>query len=119
MEDIRFIFTITEYIDRPRTVMGNCIYYNLANGNKVKAWCYSTGIRAEVISKTQGHIDGVDLPFYRYLSPVRCSRNAPDWTQFIDKGKWNFEDQFPHTLPSEADYRKLSAALNQYIEMFE
>ena len=119
MENIRFIACIADYIDRPKIVVGNCIYYSLDNGNRVKAWCYSSGVRAEVISKTQGHIDSIDIPFDRYFAPVRCSSNAPWWTQFIDKGKWNFEDIYPHTRPSDDDHQNIANALSLFIELFE
>jgi hypothetical protein len=36
MENIKFIKEITYYVDKPRTIIGNCVDYNFANGNKVE-----------------------------------------------------------------------------------
>lgn len=121
MEDIRFISKITSYIKKDQVTIGNSIYYNLENGNKVKMWCYSTGVTAEVINKTVGHIDQVDFPFYRYFAPVQCKPNSPihpKWTQHIDHGKWHFEDEYPHVLSKPKDYKKLASALTAFIDMY-
>ena len=118
MEDIKFIKKITDYIELERTVVGNCIYYNLDNGNKVKLWCYELGVEANVINKANGKIDAVSFPFVNYFKPTRCSDNAPQWTQYIYDNKWNFEDLYPHTIPKEYDYKNLAKALITYIEMY-
>ena len=118
MENIKFIKKITDYVSQDRIIVGDCVYYNLANGNRVKLWCYEYGVRAEVINKTDGKIDSLDLPFANYFKPTQCSPNAPKWTQHIDKGQWYFENAYTHVLPKESDYMRLAEALEQYITMY-
>ena len=118
MEDIRFIKKITDYIEKDRTIIGNCIYYNLTNGNKVKFWCYEFGVKAEVINSINGKIDSIDLPFANYFKQTQCSPGAPKWTQHINNGQWYFEDMYKHVLPTESDYTNLAEALTMYIEMY-
>ena len=119
MENVKFIKKITDYINRDRTIIGNCIYYNLENGNKVKMWCYELGVKADVINKVDGRVDSVDFPFANYFKPTQCSPNSPKWTQHIDRGQWYFENAYKHVLPKENDYISLAKALNMYIEMYE
>ena len=119
MENIKFILKITDYVSGDREIIGNCVYYNLDNGNKIKLWCYEYGVEAEVINKTKGKIDHVVLPFKNYFAPTQCSSNAPKWTQHISNGKWNFEGQYAHVLPKESDYENLAEAIETYIEMYE
>ena len=119
MENIKFIKKITDYVREGRTIIGNCIYYNLANGNKVKLWCDTYGVRAEAINKIDGKIDSVDFPFANYFAPTQCGPNDTKWTQHIDYGKWRFEDTYKHVLPKESDYIRLAEALNVYIEMYK
>lgn len=119
MENIKFIKQITNYVEKDRVIVGNCVYYNLDNGNKVKLYCYDYGVRAEVINKVDGKVDNVDFPFANYFKPTQCSPNAPQWTQHIDKGKWYFENTYQHVLPKDTDYINLAKALTVYIEMYE
>ena len=121
MENIKFIEKITDYVFNglPRKIIGNCIYYELANGNRVKLWCYSSGVTAEVINKINGKIDSVEIPFGNYFKPTQCSSNAPTWTQHIDHGKWWFEDEYKHVLPTPDDYINLAKAIQEYIEMYK
>lgn len=118
MENVKFIKKITDYVMQDRTVIGNCVYYNLANGNKVKLWCYEYGVMAEVINKVQGKVDAIDFPFANYFKPTQCSQNAPKWTQHIDGDKWYFESAYTHVLPKESDYTCLAEALELYIKMY-
>ena len=118
MENIKFIKKITDYVSDDRTIIGNCVYYNLANGNKVKLWCDTYGVRAEAINKIDGKIDSVDFPFANYFAPTQCSPGAKMWTQHIDNGKWRFENTYKHVLPKESDYQRLAETLNMYIEMY-
>lgn len=119
MKNVKFIKKITDYVKGNRVVIGNCVYYNLENGNKVKLWCYELGVKAEVINKTDGKVDSVDFPFANYFKPTQCSANAPKWTQRIDGDKWYFENTYTHVLPKESDYMSLAGALNMFIEMYE
>ena len=119
MENIKFIRTITDYVKGQRTTIGNCVYYNFINGNKVKLWCYEYGVRAEVINKIEGKVDSVDFPFANYFEPTQCSEGAPKWTQYIDNGKWYFSEKYTHVLPKEKDYMNLARALREYIEMYK
>ena len=122
MKNIRFIKKITDYVVGrkavDKVVIGNCVYYNLANGNKVKLWCYERGVGAEVINKMDGKVDSVDFPFANYFKPTQCSSNAPQWTQRIDGNEWYFERVYKHVLPKESDYMKLAEALELYIAMY-
>ena len=119
MENIQFIEEITDYIEKERTIIGNCVYYNLPNGNKVKMWCYSMGVEAEVINKINGKVDTVNLPFANYFAPAQCSPKAPEWTKHIDNGRWYFSDKYNHVLPTEKDYMNLANALSMFIDMYE
>lgn len=119
MENIKFIKKITDYIEKDRTIIGDCIYYNLKNGNKIKLWCYSQGVEASAINKIDGEIDRVRFPFANYFEPTQCSNNAPKWTQHIDNGKWHFENMYTHVIPKDSDYINISKALSTYIEMYE
>lgn len=119
MENIKFIKEITQYIDRPRTIIGDCVYYNLKNGNKVKMWCCISGVEVSVINKIRGAVDMVAFPFANYFRPTQCSPNAPMWTQHIDHGKWYFSDQYSHVLPQKYDFINLAKALDTYIQMYE
>lgn len=123
MKNIKFIKEITDYVadDKAiisKTIIGNCVYYNLANGNKVKLWCYDYGVSAEVINKKDGKIDSIDFPFANYFAPTQCSANAPKWTQHIDGNKWYFENTYQHVLPKYSDYMRLAEALETYILMY-
>lgn len=118
MKNVKFIKEITSYLVQERTIIGNCVYYNLANGNKVKLWCYDYGVSAEVINKKDGKIDSVDFPFANYFAPTQCSANAPKWTQHIDGNKWYFENTYQHVLPKYSDYMRLAEALETYILMY-
>ena len=120
MENIKFILKITDYIKGDREIIGNCVYYNLDNGNKVKLWCYDCGVEAEVINKIKGKIDFVRFPFVNYFEPTQCSPGAPKWIQHItSSGTWFFEEKYAHVLPKESDYMNLAKALGTYIEMYE
>lgn len=79
MENIKFIRTITDFINRNRTIVGNCVYYALNNGNRIKTYCEQCGVRIEVHNKINGDIDGVYLPFTNYFAKKRCSPEAPLW----------------------------------------
>ena len=118
MENIKFIKKITDYIAKDRVIVGNCIYYNLANGNKVKLWCYDLGVEAKVINKIDGQVDTVRFPFANYFAPTQCSAGAPKWTQHIDNGRWWFSEMYSHVLPKDGDYIRLAEALHTYIEMY-
>ena len=120
MENIKFILKITGYVKGDREVVGNCVYYNLDNGNKVKLWCFEYGVGAEVINKINGKVDSVDFPFSHYFEAVQCSPSSPMWTQHITReGKWFFEGQYSHVLPKESDYDNLASAIETYIEMYK
>lgn len=119
MANIKFIKKITDYIERDRNIIGNFVYYNLANGNKAKLWCEEHGVIAEIINKTEGKVDRVTFPFSNYFEPVCCSPGAPAWTQTIKNDKWYFEDTYKHVLPKEYDYLNLAEAISTYIEMYE
>ena len=121
MENIKYINKITEYIAKPVTLkpIGNCIYIVLANGNRIKSYCESDGVRLEVINSKEGKVDSVFLPFCNYFQAVRCSANAPMWYQSIDRdGLWRFEKTYAHVLPKDSDYESLADAIIDYIEIF-
>ena len=121
MENIKYINKITEYIAKPVTLkpIGNCIYIVLANGNRIKSYCESDGVRLEVINSKEGKVDSAFLPFCNYFQAVRCSANAPLWYQSIDRdGLWRFEKTYQHVLPKDSDYESLADAITDYIELF-
>jgi hypothetical protein len=119
MEDIKFIKKITDYIGRKRTIIGNCVYYNLENGNKVKLWCEELYVEANVINKIGGKVDTVRFPFANYFAPTKCSPSSKEWTQHIYCGEWQFASMYVHVLPKENDYINLAKAISTYIEMYE
>ena len=119
MENIKFIKEVARYTDRQNVIIGDCLYYNLENGNKIKMWCYDRGVMAEVINKTTGKLDCVELPFRNYFEPKQCSPGAPKWSPYIYDGKWYFSDLYNHVVPNDNDYMCLAAALETYIGMYE
>ena len=118
MENIKFIKRITDDISMGRTIIGNCIYYDLANGNIAKIWCEELGVEINIINSTHGKVDNVYLPFANYFEAVQCSSNSPKWHQHIDKGHWYFEESYKHVLPKNSDYMRLAKAIETYINMF-
>lgn len=119
MENIRFVKEMMTYVDGVKqVVVGNCIYMQIGKYNRIKAHCESHSVILEVINIHSGKVDGVELPFSAYFEPVRCSASAPLWTQHIDRGKWNFEGQYAHILPKDADYLRIGAAITAYINLF-
>lgn len=118
MENIKFIKTITDQINREGIVAGNCIYFNLSDGNKAKTWCDELGVRIKIINRIDGEVDGVYLPFENYFNPTQCSKNAPKWYQHIDCGRWYFENQYTHVLPKEDDYKRIAEAMEKYMDIY-
>ena len=119
MENIKFILKFANEVPRGHKVVGNCVYFVLKNGNRVKAYCDEYGVILEVINNREGKIDSVKLPFSNYFQPVQCSQGAPAWYQTIEHGKWRFEETYKHVLPKLRDYQNLAEAMENYIAMFE
>ena len=118
-ENIKFINCITGYVHKDKIVIGDCVYYVLGNGNRVKAYCDEFGVRMEVINRKEGKVDAAYLPFKNYFQPTQCSPGAPTWYQHIEYGKWYFSDQYTHVLPKASDYRNLASAMETYMQMFD
>lgn len=119
MENIRFIERITDEIKRTRVIAGNCVYYELQHDNRAKAYCNEYGVWVEIINIAHGLIDKVHLPFSNYFEPVRCSKDAPEWTQCIENdGRWRFERMYSHVLPKPSDYKQIAFAMENYMELF-
>lgn len=119
MENIKFARSLTKYCIHERKEIGDNIFFTIGNGNVVKASCGSDSLFLVVINNVNGKIDSMEIPFSRYFKPVRCSNNAPFWTQRIESGKWCFENMYPNLVPTENDYTRFSKAVDEYIEMFE
>lgn len=124
MVDIRFIKDITAHnVRRHGIVLGNAIYYELESGLLAKAYCEETAAVAVIINPKQGEVDRVELPFRNYFDPAQCSDGAPLWYQHVTKmngePRWNFEKEYPHLAPKEADFRRLANAIQDYIDLFE
>lgn len=120
MASIKFIKQITDYINKERIIVGNCIYYKLKNNNRVKTWCDNDGVRIKIINCKEGEVDYTFLPFKNYFEPTQCSPGAPMWYQHIEDGnRWYFEETYSHVLPKERDYKRLANAMENYIQMFE
>lgn len=94
MINIKFIRKITDHVHRERKIIGNCVYYTLENGNRIKAYCESTGVKLEVINKMEGKVDTISLPFSNYFAPTQCS-------------------------PKDSDYDSLAQEIEEYICMYE
>ena len=119
MERVEFIREITQRSKRSeREEIGNCIFFRMKNGNVAKAYCVSNAATVEIISRTEGMIDCVELPFANYFAKKKCSPGAPEWDQHIENGRWYF-DQYPHCCPTNQDYMAISAAVDKYIGMME
>lgn len=118
LKNVRFIRQITDYVNSERKIFGDCVYFVLENGNRVKAYCVDTGVKLEVINYKAGTVDGVYLPFSHYFAPVRCSAGAPLWHQHIDGSKWYFGDTYEHVLPKTSDYQNMAVAIEEYIAMY-
>jgi hypothetical protein len=118
MMDIKFIKRFADEVERIHIIVGNCIYFELTE-NRAKTYCDENGVWIEIINPKHGLIDKVRLPFCNYFEPVRCSPDAPEWTQCIDRdGTWRFEKMYPHTLPKASDYKRIASAMNEYMELF-
>lgn len=123
MENVKFIDRITMYLEtspgQRRVKVGNCIYITLQSGLNVKLYCVSNAVIAEVISKVNGKVDGIELPFANYFEPTQCSPGARKWTQYIENGRWYFSDQYPHVLPTDEDYDNLAHGIHEFISLYE
>lgn len=118
MENIKFILKFAVEVPISFKVIGDCVYFVLESGNRVKAYCDEHNVIMEVINKSEGKVDSVKLPFRNYFQPVQCSEGAPTWYQHIDNGKWNIE-HYKHVLPKLRDYQNVAEAMENYIAMFE
>lgn len=119
MENIRFIRALMTYVDGEKQEIGNCIYTQIGKSNRIKAFCSPASVILRVVNIQSGEIDGIELPFINYFEKVRCCTNAPLWTQHIDRGMWNFENQYPHLVPRDTDYLRIGAAITAYINLFK
>lgn len=120
MENIRFISSFTQYITSyHKEAVGDCVYFLISPSVRAKAFCTETAVRLELISLRCGKLDVVDIPFSHYFKPVYCSPGAPMWTQAIHDGKWRFEEEMPHLLPSKSDCMTLARTMEIYLKMFE
>lgn len=118
MENIKFIKRITDEISRTRIIAGNCVYYELIH-NKAKTYCDEYGVWVEIINVIHGLVDKIHFPFSHYFEPVQCSKDAPKWTQSIERdGAWRFEKMYPHVLPKNSDYKRISNAMDDYMNLF-
>ncbi len=119
MVNIKFIKSITNYISMDRTISGDCVYYDLNNGNVAKTFCYEDGVGIQIINKVNGMIDNIRLPFANYFEPKQCSPGAPKWNQHIERnGEWYFA-QYDWCLPTEKDYMNIAKAMATYMCMFK
>lgn len=119
VENIRFIKDIASHIERAYVVTGNVIYFPIGNENRAKAWCESGGVYIEIVNKRSGKIDGTAFPFGNYFSKKQCSPGAPLWNQSIKNGKWQFEGQYNHVLPTFSDYESIAVDIDCYLVLFE
>ena len=119
MEKIKFIKKITDYINRERTIIGDCVYYVLSDHNVIKLYCYDLGVKAIIINKSNGTVDEVSLPFSNYFKPTKCGPNDREWTQYITHGNWYFSNIYTHVLPSDDDYTALAHGIEEYMKLFE
>lgn len=122
MEKLKFISEITSYLlpvnEKQRVIIGDCVYVPLRDGMNVKLYCEARAVIAKVISKRAGVLDCVELPFANYFKPTKVSDSAPEWTQYIDNGKWYFSDTYPRVLPTEEDFACLAAGIDAYIGLY-
>lgn len=119
MENIKYMTEITQYINREQTIVGNCVYFSLANGNNVCVYCETNAVEAQVINKTLGNVDRVELPFENYFSKTCTTPGAPQWTPHIDGGRWYFSESYSHVIPKSADFKRLADAIEKYISLYE
>lgn len=118
VQNIKYIKRITDEICEVRHILGNCVYYKIG-GNRVKTYCDEYGVWMEIVNPRHGLIDKIHLPFSHYFEPVQCSKDAPKWTQSIERdGTWRFEKMYPHTLPKASDYKRIAEAMDDYMELF-
>ena len=104
MENIKYMTEITQYINREQTIVGNCVYFGLANGNNICVYCNANAVEAQVINKTLGNVDRVELPFENYFSKTCTTPGAPQWTPHIDGGRWYFSESYSHVIPKPSDF---------------
>lgn len=111
-------------MDRGAKAIGNCIYIPMQNGKRAKCYLddcgvyrHYDGICCEIIDKESGKIDRCVFPFTNYFDKVKCSPGAPEWTPYIDGNKWYFE-QYTHCLPSGFDFKRITDAICEYVDLF-
>lgn len=104
--------------------VGNRVYVNLPNGNRVKLYLdskYSNrkdSVTAVAINKLDGEIDNTQIPFSNYFREVQCSANAPKWYPHIEDGEWYFS-QYEWCLPNNDDFKALAEGIDKYIALWE
>ena len=120
MEHITFVLEILRHSRRRNamTQAGNFMLCPMSNGNVAKLCCESNGLRAEIVNKKEGCVDRTLFPFANYFEKKRCSPGAPLWDQHIENGKWYFS-QYSHCLPTTSDFKKLTAAVDDYLSIME
>lgn len=120
MENIKFVTDIL-FHSRHRADMtqaGNFLLCPMCNGNVAKFCCEANGLRVEIINKKEGTVDRTLFPFANYFAKKKCSEGAPPWDQHIENGQWYFA-QYPRCLPTASDFKKLSAAVDDYLDIME
>ncbi len=120
MENIKFIREImsTSSLRSRMKPVGIVLVYPMHNGNVAKLSCHSDGVSVRIVSKTLGLVDRTFFPFASYFAKKRCSPGAPPWDQHIENGEWYFS-QYPHCLPTNSDFKKLSSAVEEYLSMMD
>lgn len=126
MENIKFIREIMRHgPNKSGKEVGNCLYYELPNGNRAKVFSEGVGIYGEshgvtvkIINNKEGTVDVCYFPFENYFRKVRCSPGAPWWTPHIEKGRWRFSQMYDHVVPKSDDFERLAVAVCEYMGMF-
>lgn len=119
MMNIKFIKGMTKSVNLDRKIFGDCVYFDLHNGKVAKCFCNPNDVEIHIISKVNGMVDNIKLPFANYFTQKQCSSGAPKWDQYItNDNKWYF-DTYPWCLPTEQDYNNITQAIKEYIIMFK
>lgn len=118
MENIKFIRSIARYCDNDKTEIGNCIYFELDNGNRAKAFCNQYNVAMEIISPRSGRLDSVEIPFANYIGKRRISPASPEWYTYIERGHWYWTQQYPNLAPTDTELMRIAAAMNAYMRLF-
>ena len=113
---------MTSYLSRKnyyrRKVVGNCVYIPLKSGINIKLYCISTAVVVKAISRTNGEIDSIELPFSDYFFLKQHPSGKCAVYPIIDGDNWRFSDH-KDMLPTIEEYGCLAIGMEEFISLYD